>query len=67
MYLEAWKCRILELKNSFSSLHFCHIYREFNREADLLSKEAVGYFNGMIFFEESVNNIIIEKGFHTFF
>ena len=54
-------CRILELKESFIQLSFSHIYREFNKEADVLSKEAAGHMDGLMHFEEYVENLVIDK------
>jgi hypothetical protein len=39
--IEGWKRRTLELTTSFSGIHYHHIYREFNKEVDLLSKQAL--------------------------
>jgi ribonuclease HI len=39
--LEGWKQRIRLLRRKFSAIHFFHIFREFNKEADGLSKQAL--------------------------
>jgi ribonuclease HI len=46
--LEGWKKRIRTLKNTFESTQFFHIYREFNKEADSLSKKALNEPEGYI-------------------
>ena len=40
--LEHWMTQVKALKAQFKSLMFQHIYREFNMEADDLSKKAMG-------------------------
>ena len=44
--------RVRALKAQFRSLMFHHIYREFNMEANDLSKKAMGIGTGIIFWEE---------------
>jgi len=39
--VEAWKTRIKEQMPTFQGINFQHIYRESNKEADLLSKRAL--------------------------
>jgi ribonuclease HI len=39
--IEGWKSRIKDLIKSFHAISFEHIYREFNVEADLLSKQGI--------------------------
>jgi hypothetical protein len=46
--LDGWKDRIRDLSKIFSSLSFSHIYREFNMEADRLSKKALKMQEGKI-------------------
>jgi hypothetical protein len=46
--LEGWKLRIASLVNRFSSVQFFHIYREYNMEADWLSKKALIAAEGII-------------------
>jgi hypothetical protein len=44
--LEGWKARILKLMGRFHNLAFQHIYRNFNKEADSLSKQALEDIEG---------------------
>jgi ribonuclease HI len=46
--IEGWKQRINELINSFQGIYFQHIYRDFNVEADLLSKQALSEPRGRL-------------------
>jgi ribonuclease HI len=46
--LESWKNRIRDLIKNFREISFAHIYREYNREADLLSKQAIQKPEGKI-------------------
>jgi ribonuclease HI len=46
--LEGWKKRIKTLKNTFENTQFFHIYREYNKEADSLSKKALKEPEGYI-------------------
>jgi ribonuclease HI len=39
--LEGWKQRIRFIRRNFEAIQFFHIYREFNKEADGLSKKAL--------------------------
>jgi ribonuclease HI len=45
---EGWKSRIKELIPTFKGIHFQHIYREVNGEADQLSKQALTAPKGRI-------------------
>ena len=40
MNIECWKLKILDLASNFSDISFQHIYRDHNKEVDLLSKRA---------------------------
>jgi len=46
--IELWKQRIIELMKSFQGIHFQHVYRDFNVEADLLSKQALSEPRGRL-------------------
>jgi ribonuclease HI len=46
--LDCWKERIRDLNKNFSSINFSHIYRDYNKEADLLSKQALQMQEGKI-------------------
>jgi ribonuclease HI len=52
--LVGWKDRIRELTKSFSTISFSHIYREQNKEADLLSKKAIQMQEGKITYNQWV-------------
>jgi len=39
--LDCWKDRIRDLIKNFKEINFSHIYRELNREEDILSKKAI--------------------------
>jgi ribonuclease HI len=39
-HLEGWKYRTKELSSQFQEINYNHIFRDFNKEADLLSKQA---------------------------
>jgi ribonuclease HI len=45
---EGWKRRIKELISTFKNIHFQHIFREANGEADQLSKQALTAPKGKI-------------------
>lgn len=44
--------RIKNLQGVFQDLSFQHIFREFNRKADALSKEALGFDEGLMAFKQ---------------
>jgi hypothetical protein len=46
--IEGWKLRIKELIKHFQEISFQHIFREYNKEADLLSKQALQEPEGRI-------------------
>jgi ribonuclease HI len=46
--IEDWKSRIKDLIKHFHAISFVHIFREFNMEADLLSKQALREPEGRI-------------------
>jgi ribonuclease HI len=46
--IEGWKSRIKNLIKHFHAISFEHIFREFNMEADLLSKKALREPKGII-------------------
>jgi ribonuclease HI len=46
--LMGWMDRINKLKNSFREIHYTHVYRELNMEADFLSKKALSKTEGKI-------------------
>jgi len=50
--LMCWMDMILDLKNSFSSIRFDHIYREENGEVDTLSKKVLQVPEGKIHYNK---------------
>ena len=48
--LEGWCHNICELRNHFLSLHFLHVYMEYNKREDSLSKEALSMLVGLLTF-----------------
>jgi hypothetical protein len=50
MGLHFWKKQIESLIMEFSAIEFIHSFREFNQEADNLSKHALGLQEGMLKF-----------------
>jgi ribonuclease HI len=55
-YLSHWKEKIRFLKKGYEMINFMHIHRQFNKEADNLSKKALKEPFRWLFYEE------IEKG-----
>jgi ribonuclease HI len=55
--IEGWKQRIRALRSKFLAISFEHIYREFNKEADLLSKKALQEPEGVITFFKWSNGL----------
>jgi hypothetical protein len=53
--LDGWKERINDLIPLFRSITFAHIYREENKEADLLSKKALHLCQGQISYSHWVD------------
>ena len=47
---------------SFIELSITHIYREFNKDIDLLSKKVVEIDEGTMLFEEIFDNSVISEG-----
>jgi hypothetical protein len=55
--LEGWKARILKLTGSFCKITFQHIYRNFNIEADSLSKQALEDTEGNLYYQKWTNGV----------
>jgi ribonuclease HI len=55
--VEGWKTRIKDLIKRFQSISFHHIYRNFNSEADMLSKQALGEPEGHISYVRWYNGV----------
>jgi ribonuclease HI len=53
--LLGWKDRIRELQSTFRKINFTHIYREHNKEVDLLSKSALQKQEGKITYNHWVD------------
>ena len=60
--LDHWCDHINEIKASFLSISFQHIYREHNSSADGLSKEALTMEMGNLSFSEYLDGEIIGNG-----
>jgi ribonuclease HI len=46
--IECWKIKTMELASKFKDISFQHIYRDHNKEADLLSKRALKEIKGRL-------------------
>ena len=57
--LEAWCENIKELSTLFSSIDYQHIYREYNKRAYILSKEALQLTIDLLSFTEYYEGIVI--------
>ena len=60
--LEGWFQNICELMNHFLSLHFLHVYREYNKREDSLSKEVFSMAVVFFIFTEFYEGEIIGNG-----
>jgi ribonuclease HI len=52
--LQPWMSRIHQLSENFQELNIQHIYREYNREVDQLSKQALLLEEGFLYFAKGV-------------
>ena len=59
-----WKTKIRRLWETFTNLHFQHVYREFNNEANDLSKQTLNLVEGLIHFEELRDSRMMSEGTH---
>ena len=65
--LEHWKHKIKDLQGKFLSISHQHIFRQFNSEADILSKKAIGCFEGLMIFKEILDKQVVTRGtFQTY-
>jgi hypothetical protein len=55
--IEGWKQKTRDLANSFQDISFQHIYRVFNKEADILSKKAFLEPEARLFFYQWCNGV----------
>jgi ribonuclease HI len=60
--IKGWKHRTMELTPLFQGISFHHIYREFNKEADQLSKQAILEPKGRLTYFQWVRGV---EGPHT--
>ena len=60
--LHHWLGHVKQLIGFFNNLSFHHIYREFNKMADGLSKRAIGLVGGVIDWEELFEGSVIDSG-----
>ena len=60
--LEHWCNHIIDIKSSFRSISFQHIYREQNSSANGLSKEALSLYMGKLAFIEYFEGEVIGNG-----
>jgi len=65
--LQHWCSRIQVLVSHFSVTCFQHVYREFNMEADRLSKRGLGCTMGTLYYEEFLGATVINHGAHRIF
>ena len=61
--LSHWLRWVRELIGLFQQITFCHIYREFNRVANGLSKKVIGSGGGHILWEEHSGGSMIDSRF----
>jgi ribonuclease HI len=52
--LQPWLTRIRQLSENFQNLKIQHIYREYNREANQLSKQALHLEEGFLYYAKGV-------------
>ena len=60
--LHHWNKRVWLLLDEIQTLSFLHVYREFNNQEDLLSKQAVGLDLGLIYWKEFSHDSLIMEG-----
>jgi hypothetical protein len=52
--LQPWMSRIRQLSENFQNLKVQHIYREYNREVDQLSKKALQLDEGVLYYAKGM-------------
>ena len=60
--LNHWMRRIKCLIGEFTCINFRHIYREYNIEANCLSKLLIGAMDGFLFVEEYIDGFLFASG-----
>ena len=55
--VEGWKTRIKDLIKLFQSINFEHIFRNYNMEANLLSKQTLDEPEGIIYYYHWSNGV----------
>jgi hypothetical protein len=59
IYLSSWKDKIRRLNDQFETIKFMHVHRQFNKEADNLSKKSLKGNIGLLYYEELVDGSAI--------
>ena len=65
--LSHWLDSIMLKNKAFSWISFDHVYREFNQEADDLSKLDLGDMDGIIQYSYNLDGVVTEAGSLVFF
>jgi hypothetical protein len=55
--IKGWKLRTMDLANLFQEISFHHIFREFNKETDQLSKQALLELEGRLSYYKWKNGV----------
>ena len=59
--LDQWKQGLTNVGSNFQYLSFCHIHKELNTQAGLLSKKTIGLEEGTLYFEEFLDSTLVDK------
>ena len=62
LLLNLWDDRVKELIKKFPYISFTHIFRQFNIEAHKFSKRVVGIMDGIMFFEDAIDERVVDSG-----
>ena len=62
-----WCRETKKLISSFQDLSFTHVYREYNRTADRLSKKALSFTQGKGCMMEYIENLLVSQDFFQLF
>ena len=60
--LSHWLRRVKDLIGLFQQISFGHIYREFNVQADTLSKQGLTVCLGKIFWKQFIKYYVVDDG-----